>query len=90
MLVIISASIPHGTKCGLQTVAGTSLAMSIQLIVVAATTARLVQVITNGLHYSKWGGVVYLLYLGLYHWKEAFGTETSQIVSLSKPYGNNH
>jgi threonine/homoserine/homoserine lactone efflux protein len=72
----------------IQTIAGTSLAMSLQLIIVAASTTWLVQVITNGLHYLKWGGVVYLLYLGLYHLKEAFGTEKRQIVSLSKPLGN--
>jgi len=56
---------------GLQTVAGTSLAMAIQLIVVATGTVWFVQLISNGLHHLKWAGVAYLLYLGLHYLKTA-------------------
>ena len=67
VLVIVSTSITHGIKRGLQTVAGTSLAMAIQLFVVAIGTTCFVQVISNGLYYLKWIGVAYLVYLGLFH-----------------------
>lgn len=83
VLVIVSTSITHGIKSGLQTVAGTSLAMAIQLLVVAASTAWLVQVISNGLHYLKWVGVAYLLYLALYHLKVAFSAEKREIKITS-------
>lgn len=83
VLVIISTSITHGKKRGLQTVAGTSLAMAIQLVVVAASTAWLVQVISNGLHYLKWAGAAYILYLALYHLKAAFGSEKKEIKITS-------
>jgi len=83
VLVIVSTSIAHGTKRGLQTVAGTSLAMAIQLIVVAASTAWLVQAISNGLHYLKWVGVAYLLYLALYHLKAAISPGKKEIAITS-------
>ena len=79
VLVIVSTTITHGTKQGLQTVAGTSLAMAIQLIVVAAGTTWFVQAMSNGLQYMKWLGVVYLFYLAIYHLKSAFSTEKNEI-----------
>jgi homoserine/homoserine lactone efflux protein len=83
VLVIVSTSITHGTKRGLQTVAGTSLAMAIQLLVIASSTAWLVQVISNGLHYLKWVGVAYLLYLAIYHLNAAFSAEKKEIKITS-------
>jgi len=83
VLVIVSTSITHGTKRGLQTVAGTSLAMAIQLLVVATSTAWLVQVISNGLQYLKWVGVVYLLYLALYHLKLAFSSGKYEAIDTT-------
>ena len=71
VLVIISTSIAHGSRRGLQTVAGTSLAMAVQLVIVAIGTVWIVKLISNGLYYLKWGGVIYLLCLGVYHLKTA-------------------
>jgi len=78
VLVIVSTTIAYGKKRGLQTVAGTSLAMAIQLFMVAAGTAWFVQVISNGLHYLKWIGVVYLLYLGLSHLMKVFSLQKQE------------
>lgn len=78
VLVIVSTSIAHGKKRGLQTVAGTSLAMVIQLLMVAVGTAWFVRVFSNGLNYLKWVGVVYLLYLGLCHLVKAFSSEKQE------------
>ena len=69
VLVIVSTSITHGTKRGLQTVAGTSLAMAVQLLIVTVGTTWFVHLISNGLYYIKWVGVIYLLYLGVNHLK---------------------
>lgn len=74
VLVIISTSISHGKKRGLQTVAGTSFAMAIQLLVVALSTSWFIQSVSNGIFYLKWIGVVYLLYLGILHFKYAIFT----------------
>jgi len=57
--------------------------MAVQLIVVAASTAWLVQVISNGLHYLQWVGVAYLLYLALYHLKAAISPGKKEIAITS-------
>lgn len=72
VLVIVSTSIAHGRKRGLQAVAGTSFAMALQLLLVAISTAWFIQIVSDGIFYLKWIGVVYLLYLGLSHLRAAF------------------
>ncbi|MEX1032802.1 MAG: LysE family translocator [Cellvibrionaceae bacterium] len=67
VLVIVSTSITGGRVRGLQTVAGTSVAMAIQLGIAAIGTASFVAVLTNGLLWLKWVGVAYLVYLGIDH-----------------------
>lgn len=78
VLVIVSTSIAHGTKRGLQTVAGTSFAMAIQLFVVAEGTVWFVRMISDGIYYLKWIGVTYLLYLGIVHLKAAVNPESKE------------
>ena len=65
VLVIVSTSLANGTVRGLQTVAGTSLAMAIQLFVAAAGTTSIVLALAEGLLWLKWIGVAYLIYLGV-------------------------
>jgi len=65
VLVIISTSISHGTKRGLQTVLGTSSAMIIQLVVAALGTTMFVESISTGFELLRWFGVAYLIYLGM-------------------------
>ena len=67
ILVIVATSVSHGKVRGLQTVAGTSSAMAVQLIVAAVGTSWLVQLLSNGFYVLKWLGVVYLAYLGVTH-----------------------
>jgi threonine/homoserine/homoserine lactone efflux protein len=71
VLLIISTSIAHGKARGLQTVAGTSIAMCIQLAIAAFATSLYVEVIAEGFYYLKWLGVGYLCYLGLSHFYQA-------------------
>jgi len=75
VLVIVSTSILHGRIRGLQTVAGTSLAMLIQLVVVGLGTSWLIAKLASGLGYLKWFGVAYLLYLGTKHLVQAVRSE---------------
>lgn len=65
VVVIISTSLSAGSKRGLQTVAGAWLAMIIQLFIAAAGTGWLLSVLAEGLMWIKWGGVAYLVYLGI-------------------------
>ena len=65
VLVIVGTSITHGRLRGLQTVAGTTAAMAIQLGIAAATTLGAVLLLAGGFIWLKWLGVIYLIYLGL-------------------------
>ena len=72
VLVIVSTSITHGKSRGLQTVAGTTSAMALQLFVAAAGTAWFIDLLAEGFYFLKWLGAVYLLYLAGQHFKQAF------------------
>ncbi|MDP2286348.1 MAG: LysE family translocator [Pseudohongiella sp.] len=64
VIVIVTTSIVHGKVRGLQTVAGTSTAMIVQLLVAALGTVWFVTAVSEGLKWLKWLGVAYLLYFG--------------------------
>jgi homoserine/homoserine lactone efflux protein len=65
---------------GLQTVAGTSAAMIVQLLVAALGTAWFVIAVSEGLKWLKWLGVAYLLYLGYKQIRASMGG-----ITLSSP-----
>jgi homoserine/homoserine lactone efflux protein len=67
VLIVVSTSVAHGKVRGLQTVAGTSTAMFIQLCIAALGTSWFVSTLANGFVWLKWLGVIYLLYLGVSH-----------------------
>jgi len=67
VLVIVSTSIAHGSRRGLQTVLGTTAAMAIQLAVVAAASVWFVHWVAAGLVILQWLGIVYLFYLAARH-----------------------
>lgn len=65
VIVIISTSIQAGRTRGLQTVLGTSIAQALQLLLAAIGTSWFLSLLTQGLFWLKWCGVIYLLYLGV-------------------------
>jgi len=73
VIVIVSTSIAHGKTRGLQTVAGTSCAMIVQLLVAALGTAWFVTALSEGLKWLKWLGVAYLLVLGITQLRASIG-----------------
>lgn len=72
VLVIVATSSTHGLGRGLQTIAGTTTAMAIQLAIAAVATAWFVQRLAYGFHILKWMGAAYLLLLALQHLKRLF------------------
>jgi len=78
VMVIVSTSIQHGKCRGLQTVAGTSLAMLLQLVIVGVGTTSFVLLLSQGLALLKWLGVAYLLYLGFQHFWRALSSVTEE------------
>ena len=89
VLVVVSTSIAHGKVHGLQTVAGTSTAMLIQLGIAAVSTSWFVSTLASGLVWVKWLGVVYLLYLGVSHLLaigNAYNTQTSATGTFQRGF----
>jgi len=82
VLVVLSTSIVHGKVRGLQTVAGTSTAMLIQLGIAALGTSWLVSALANGFVWLKWLGVIYLLYLGASHLLDIRNAAKTQISAV--------
>jgi len=83
VLVIVSTCISHGRLRGLQTVAGTSTAMIVQLFIAAIGTSWFVSTLASGFFWLKWTGVLYLCYLGVNHLKSAVQkTEHQQISGI--------
>lgn len=74
VLLVVSTSLSHGKDRGLQTSMGVMLAMAIQLVVAATSTAWLISILNTGFIWLKWAGVIYLLYLGLSHFRQAFSS----------------
>lgn len=81
VLVIISTSITYGKLRGLQTVAGTSTAMLLQLVVAALGTSYLISALAKGFIWLKWAGAFYLLYLGVKHLILAFRGHRQEITA---------
>lgn len=65
VIVVVSTCLSHGKLRGLQTVAGISTAMIIQLCVAALGTAWFASMLASGFFWLKWAGVIYLCYLGI-------------------------
>ena len=68
--LIVANSLKHGLRLGLVTAAGTTMGIAIQLLMVVAGMAALIDVAASALIWIKWIGVVYLLYLGIRTWNE--------------------
>lgn len=78
VLLIIATSIAHGRARGLWTVAGTSSAMILQLMVAAGGTLALANLLADAFVWVKWIGVAYLAWLGVQHLRAAMIKEHVQ------------
>jgi homoserine/homoserine lactone efflux protein len=67
--LIVSASIAHGPRAGLVTVAGTSCAMVLQLAMTVAGATALLTIFAGWFSGLRWIGVLYRLYLGIRAWR---------------------
>ena len=68
--LIVANSLRHGLRFGLVTALGTTVGIAVQLFVVIAGFAALVERIAGALSIIKWLGVAYLVFLGIRAWRE--------------------
>lgn len=78
--LIVANSLRHGLRLGLITAAGTTAGIALQLMLVVAGMAALIELVASALIWIRWAGVAYLVYLGIRTW-----TETADDLGQIKP-----
>jgi homoserine/homoserine lactone efflux protein len=71
VLLTVSHTISFGWRRAIVTVAGATLGVGVQLIVAAIGLASLLQAVADAFEWLRWGGAVYLVYLGIKQWRSA-------------------
>jgi homoserine/homoserine lactone efflux protein len=67
--LLVANSLTYGPRRALITLAGTSLAIALQLIVVALGMSSLILVLAAWFDWLRWAGVAYLVWLGIRQWR---------------------
>ncbi len=80
--LIIANTITRGFLLGAITVFGTTIGVAIQLAIVVTGLAVLLELAASAFTWLKWGGVLYLLYLGIISWRQ--GIEDLQDATPSR------
>ena len=75
--LLVANSLAHGPQRALITLAGTSTAIALQLVVVAVGMTSLILALATWFEWLRWAGVAYLLWLGWRAWTAGSAEETS-------------
>lgn len=67
--LIVANSVAHGTRYGLVTVAGTSVALAIQLGLTVAGLSAMLSLMATWFEVLRWLGVAYLVWLSVRAWR---------------------
>ncbi len=67
--VVVANAVAYGTRCGLATVAGTSISIAVQLALVGFGMTALLVALADWFEWLRWAGVAYLLYAGWQQWR---------------------
>jgi homoserine/homoserine lactone efflux protein len=66
--MIVANSVAHGPRYGMLTVAGTTTATAVQLLVTSLGMGSLLGALAGWFEWLRWIGVAYLLFLGMRAW----------------------
>lgn len=67
--LIVANSVAYGTRYGLLTVAGTSSAVLVQVIITALGMTAVLGTLAYWFEWIRWIGVAYLVYIGIQQWR---------------------
>ena len=67
--LIVANSVAYGTRYGLLTVAGTSSAVLVQVIITALGMTAVLGTLAYWFEWIRWVGVAYLVYIGVQQWR---------------------
>lgn len=68
--LIVANSLRYGFRMGVMTVLGTTAGVAMQLILVVAGLAAVIELAADLLIWIRWAGVFYLIWLGVRIWRE--------------------
>lgn len=71
VLLTVAHSITFGWQRALATVAGATMGVAVQLMVVTIGFASLLNSVANAFEWLRWCGAAYLVYLGVKQWRTA-------------------
>ena len=67
--LIVANSVAHGTRFGLLTVAGTSSAVVVQLVLTVLGATAVLNFLAASFDWLRWAGVAYLVWIGIAAWR---------------------
>ena len=67
--LLVATSLAHGARRALTTLAGTSSAIALQLLITLLGMTSLLVMLAAGFEWLRWAGVLYLLWLGMRQWR---------------------
>jgi len=80
--LIIANTLTNGLRFGVVTVVGTTLGVSLQLLLVVLGLALILETASSVFAWLRWAGVAYLLYLGILAWRQ--GVEEMRDTSATQ------
>lgn len=69
--LVVANSVAYGTRTGLATVAGTSSGNALLVAAGALGLGAVLALVADLVHWIRWAGVAYLVYLGIRQWRLA-------------------
>lgn len=69
--LLVATSLAYGARRALATLAGTSAAIALQLLITALGMTSLMALLASGFEWLRWAGVAYLVWLGVRQWRSA-------------------
>lgn len=85
--LVIANSVAHGTRTGLATVAGTTSGNALLVAAGALGLGALLTAVSDVIHWVRWAGVVYLVYLGIREWRVVFQPVSSDVSPMRSARG---
>ncbi len=67
--LIVANSLTYGARRALVTVAGSSSAIALQLVITTLGMISMIAVLADWFEWLRWAGVAYLVYLGIKQWR---------------------
>ena len=67
--LIVANSLKYGFRPGVVTVLGTTAGLAVQLALIVAGMAAVIEVAAEALSWIRWAGVAYLVWLGIRTWR---------------------